>query len=82
MQNANGTTYLHCSPSADAAFGPAVEGCRNNFDFTLTFEQYFFSVVPSILFLIIASLRVEFLRKKKNLVHGKSLRFIKLVRFP
>lgn len=37
-----------CTRDADGAFGPAVVGCRGNFDFTITFEQYFFSLTPSV----------------------------------
>ncbi|EQK97493.1 ABC transporter [Ophiocordyceps sinensis CO18] len=29
----------------DASFGPTINGCRGNFDFTLLFEQSFFSIL-------------------------------------
>ena len=77
----NETTRLRCAVpalSADAAFGPIAEECRN--DFTFTFEQYFFSIVPSALFLLFAPIRVNFLRKKSTKVGGKPFRSIKLVR--
>jgi ATP-binding cassette, subfamily C (CFTR/MRP), member 1 len=41
-----------CSPAADNTFGPAVHGCRNDFDFTLLFEQSFFQLAPSALLLL------------------------------
>ncbi|KAF2108606.1 P-loop containing nucleoside triphosphate hydrolase protein [Lophiotrema nucula] len=71
-------TRCDISPlSADAAFGPIVEGCRH--DFTFTFEQYFFSIVPSILFLLLAPIRANTLRKRRNRVGGNVLRTLKLV---
>ncbi|KAE8310638.1 P-loop containing nucleoside triphosphate hydrolase protein [Aspergillus transmontanensis] len=36
---------------ADNAFGPKVRGCRDEMDFTLFFEQSFFSLLPSICFM-------------------------------
>jgi ATP-binding cassette, subfamily C (CFTR/MRP), member 1 len=63
--------------SADAAFGPVVEGCR--FDFTFTFEQYFFSIIPSVIFLLLAPIRVNILRKRQTRVGGTYLRAAKLV---
>ncbi|KAF2257693.1 P-loop containing nucleoside triphosphate hydrolase protein [Lojkania enalia] len=62
--------------SADAAFGPIVRGCR--FDFTFTFEQYFFSIVPSVVFLLLAPIRINTLRKRKARVQGQAWRSIKL----
>ncbi|EHK21751.1 uncharacterized protein TRIVIDRAFT_59905 [Trichoderma virens Gv29-8] len=38
-----------CVPSADNAFGPRVHGCREDFDFTLLFEQSILSILPSLL---------------------------------
>lgn len=38
----------------DAAFGPTVTGCRGDFDFGLLFEQAFFSIAPSAIFLLCA----------------------------
>lgn len=65
------------SLSADAAFGPIVDGCRP--DFTFTFEQYFFSLIPSVIFLLVAPLRVNTLRKRETKVGANHLRLIKLV---
>ncbi|KAF2478209.1 multidrug resistance-like protein [Lindgomyces ingoldianus] len=73
----NETTHLQCSPSVDEAFGPIVEGCRR--DFTFTFEQYVFSILPSVLFLLFAPLRVQVLRKRESTVGGKPLRSLKLL---
>ena len=60
MANPNQT---FCTSGADDRFGPAVHGCRENFDFTLLFEQSFFSILPCAIFLLIVPLR---LRKLSN----------------
>ncbi|KAF2001413.1 multidrug resistance-like protein [Amniculicola lignicola CBS 123094] len=72
----NETTRLECL-SADAAFGPIIDGCRN--DFTFTFEQYFFSVIPSVLLLLLTPIRANTLWKRRSKVGGTGLRSIKLV---
>ncbi|KAF3939696.1 hypothetical protein ABW19_dt0206417 [Dactylella cylindrospora] len=67
-----------CPPNTDASFGPIVQGCRDNFDFTFAFEQYFFSIAPSTLFLILGSVRLAVLNKREAIVSGGLLRLIKL----
>ncbi|KAI5924553.1 ABC transporter-like protein [Camillea tinctor] len=66
----------------DAAFGPTVTGCRGNFDFTLLFEQAFFSITPSVLFLLCAAGRLGTLlsrtRTGKREVAGIGFQRIKL----
>ncbi|VUC31530.1 unnamed protein product [Clonostachys rosea] len=42
-------------PQADDAFGPVVAHCRQGFDFTLLFEQFILSAVPSVLVLLVSS---------------------------
>ena len=71
---------ITCSPSADSALGPAVVGCRDNFDFTFAFEQYFFSIVPSALLLLVAPLRLRVLSRLQRKVNGNGFKFVKLVR--
>ncbi|KAF5020407.1 hypothetical protein F66182_7569 [Fusarium sp. NRRL 66182] len=51
----------------DDTFGPIVQGCRGNFDFTVQFEEIFFSVVPSCLFLILALVRLLQLSRKPSI---------------
>lgn len=64
----------------DAAFGPVINGCRQDFDLTLAFQQYFFSVAPSLLLLIAAPLRILILRRHKvKLDGGNLLKCAKLV---
>ncbi|KAK4222045.1 ABC transporter [Podospora fimiseda] len=62
----------------DGAFGPAINGCRDDFDFTFAFEQYFFSLVPSGLFLLAAPIRIALLRKAPSKVDGSFLRTAKV----
>ncbi|KAL9106441.1 MAG: hypothetical protein Q9227_008529 [Pyrenula ochraceoflavens] len=37
--------------AADTSLGPAVQGCRDNFDFTIRFERTYLSLVPACLFI-------------------------------
>lgn len=68
-----------CSPAADSAFGPAVEGCRQGFDFTYAFESYFFSIVPSVLLLCFAPLRFKTLSRVRPKIKGSNFKYVKLV---
>jgi ATP-binding cassette subfamily C (CFTR/MRP) protein 1 len=63
----------------DDGFGPAVKGCRNDFDFTITFELIMFSLVPNSLFVLLALFRSLKLYKRKRIVHAKYLLTAKLV---
>lgn len=63
----------------DAAFGPIIHGCRQDFDFTLAFEQYFFSVAPSAVLLLTAPIRIALLRRQPAKVTGAGLRLTKVV---
>ena len=74
----NDSTVL-CLASADSAFGPVVEGCRDGFDFTFAFEQYFFAIAPSVILLLLAPLRLLSLRGKRRRVGGNGFRIVKLV---
>jgi ATP-binding cassette subfamily C (CFTR/MRP) protein 1 len=71
-------TSESCLPSADSVFGPVVNGCRD-FDFTFAFEQYIFSIVPSVLFLLAMPVRLRKLYGKPKRVNWTSLRLTKLV---
>ncbi|KAM3522971.1 hypothetical protein NHJ13051_005364 [Beauveria bassiana] len=46
-----------CPASADQAFGPAIRGCRSRFDFTLLFQDTILTLLPCIVFILLASLR-------------------------
>ncbi|KAK0624550.1 P-loop containing nucleoside triphosphate hydrolase protein [Bombardia bombarda] len=63
----------------DGAFGPIIHTCRQDFDFTLTFEQAIFSIAPSALLLLFAPIRIAVLRKRDLKVEGPRLRTAKVV---
>lgn len=67
-----------CWPTADESFGPVVQDCRGDFDFTIAFEQYLFSIVPASLLIIAAPLRLRQLRKSPSVVAGNTFRLAKL----
>jgi hypothetical protein len=64
----------------DQSFGPAVRGCRGDFDFTITFEKIFFSLIPAPIFIAFALCRIVYLARKQTIVGGLFLRSAKLVR--
>ena len=70
-----------CQSRADAGLGPFVHGCRDDFDFTLAFELYFLSGVPSLVFILIATPWSLHLGRNKSRVAGNFLRLAKLVGF-
>ncbi|KAK2938601.1 AAA ATPase domain [Fusarium oxysporum f. sp. vasinfectum] len=43
----------------DDSLGPAVRGCRGNFDFTVAFEDVVFVIVPAIAFICLGVLRIS-----------------------
>ncbi|GKT45639.1 ABC transporter atnG [Colletotrichum spaethianum] len=71
------SSSIGCSPTADDAFGPIVQNCREGFDFTLTFEQCLFTILPASLLLLIAPLRLRHLGKFPHAVTGNALRLTK-----
>ncbi|KAK8059612.1 hypothetical protein PG996_009542 [Apiospora saccharicola] len=70
-----------CALTAEGWFGPTVQGCRDNFDFTLSFEQCIFTILPASALLIVAPLRIFHLRKLPAVVGGSLLRQLKLAIF-
>ncbi|KAG4444331.1 hypothetical protein IFR05_000205 [Cadophora sp. M221] len=52
----------------DRSFGPAVRGCRDDFDFTIRFENIFFSLIPSSIFAVLAIPRVLVLLRHPKVV--------------
>ncbi|KAF2817519.1 P-loop containing nucleoside triphosphate hydrolase protein [Mytilinidion resinicola] len=64
----------------DGSFGPGIGSCRGGFDFTLTFEDSILSLLPQVAFLLLAPLRFNTLRRRKNRVAKNShLGFLKIV---
>jgi hypothetical protein len=74
--NINNTSVV-CN---DASLGPSARGCRDGFDFTFKFEQLFFSIVPSAIFLLATPLRLRYLCRFRPKVGGNSFKNLKLVR--
>ncbi|KAK4444565.1 ABC transporter [Podospora aff. communis PSN243] len=54
----------------DDSFGLTVVGCRDNFDFTRTFEQSILSIAPSALMISFACARLSYLFYRPIVVHG------------
>ncbi|KID70390.1 ABC transporter FUM19 [Metarhizium brunneum] len=50
----------------DNSIGPAVVGCRGDFDFTITFEETILSILPSACFIFLATPRLWVLSKRQN----------------
>ena len=71
-----------CVTDADAFFGPRVDPCRRQFDFTLLFEQSVFTVGPSAIFIVLLSLRIPKLYREKRKTLPNSLWGFKLVSLP
>lgn len=63
----------------DQDFGPVVKNCRNDFDFTLLFEDTVLSLTPSICSLIVAILRSAYLRKRAKVLEAREFQLYKLV---
>ncbi|CCD53931.1 similar to ABC transporter [Botrytis cinerea T4] len=68
-----------CVADADAFFGPRVDPCRRQFDFTLLFEQSVFTVGPSAIFIVLLSLRIPKLYREKRKTLPNSLWGFKLI---
>lgn len=60
-------------------FGPVVHDCRDDFDFTLVFEDTVLSIAPSTLVLVLAAGRILYLHKKPKLVWARKFQLSKLV---
>ncbi|KAF2673292.1 ABC transporter [Microthyrium microscopicum] len=63
---------------SDNSFGPTVQGCRGDFDFTLRFEHVFFSIVPAICFWGVASFRIGLLARNSERILGGAFQILKI----
>lgn len=63
----------------DNDFGPIVRACRNEFDFTMLFEETILSATPSTLLMILAGARILYLRKRPRIVWARTFQLLKLV---
>lgn len=66
----------------DNSLGPAVQGCRGDFDFTLRFQRTFFAILPAAVFIALALPRIAWLAVKPRIVSGTLQQFTKLVGRP
>ncbi|PVH82064.1 P-loop containing nucleoside triphosphate hydrolase protein [Cadophora sp. DSE1049] len=57
----------------DESIGPAVEGCRGNFDFTIKFERICFMLIPTTVFIAICIPRILYLIHRPVIVYGGKL---------
>lgn len=64
----------------DAELGPAVQGCRDDFDFTLRFEKIFLSTLPAAIFVALSVPRIVFLVRRPKIARGLVWRIAKQVR--
>ncbi|KAM7193136.1 canalicular multispecific organic anion transporter 1 [Rhypophila sp. PSN 637] len=62
----------------DEALGPAVQGCRGDFDFTIKFESIFLSMIPAAIFTAVSLPRIVHLNRQPAIIGGTLLRFAKL----
>jgi ATP-binding cassette subfamily C (CFTR/MRP) protein 1 len=70
---------MSCLPSLDRDFGPRVDQCRRAFDFTQLFEECIFSIAPSVLLLLAATVRTFFLNGSRPRVTETNVLVLKLV---
>jgi ATP-binding cassette subfamily C (CFTR/MRP) protein 1 len=70
---------MSCPPSLDRDFGPRVDQCRRAFGFTQLFEECIFSIAPSVLLLLAATVRTFFLERARPRVTDTSVLVLKLV---
>ncbi|TID01979.1 Multidrug resistance-associated protein 1 [Colletotrichum higginsianum] len=62
----------------DNTLGPVVHGCRDDFDFTVKFQQVVLSIVPSSIFIAAAFLRLAHLFRQQKVVDAVVLQWLKL----
>jgi len=63
----------------DDHFGPTVQGCRDDFDFTQKFENIALKLVPAAIFAAIALVRIVHLVPLPKIVDAGALLTVKLV---
>ena len=71
-----------CSFAAEETLGPVIAECRRPFDFSLLFEQVFFQLLPSAIFIIGAVARSAYLNRQPIRIARRRLYVLKLVSIP
>ena len=64
----------------DDSFGPYAKHCRGGFDFTLLFQESILSILPLVLLIGIAPLRIVYLIRRSTKVQKSFVLPLKLVR--
>lgn len=73
----------NCSVFVENQFGPSVDSsCYHGFDFTLLFEEAFFSIAPSSAFILTAILQLAYLKNEPTKIRGGHIHLVKLVSIP
>jgi hypothetical protein len=62
-------------------FGPLVKDYRDYFDLAPLFEETILSILPSLLFLALASGRIAYLYRQPRCLEGREFRNLKLVSY-
>lgn len=65
---------------SDGSFGPAVSGCRGDFDFTILFENVVLSIIPSVITIALSLAKLWSLRNAAVVASGLWRRNTQLVR--
>ncbi|KAI0129875.1 ATPase-like protein [Xylariales sp. AK1849] len=63
----------------DDAFGPAIQGCRGDFDFTIRFEKIVLSLIPACVFIALSIPRAVYLVQRPQIVRSVWFQVVKLV---
>jgi hypothetical protein len=69
-----------CGGQGYNKFGPVVDDCAHQFDFTLLFEESIMAILPSAFLLLLTPIRLATLSRKQRIVGGNALRIAKIVR--
>ncbi|KAJ5737499.1 uncharacterized protein N7483_002624 [Penicillium malachiteum] len=69
---------MACSKNSDNKFGPRIDPNCRSFDFTLLFEDAFFSLLPATLFLVLIPSRLCVLWRTPTKLHSYRLAIVKL----
>ena len=70
---------MACTSDADRVFGPAVQDCRSDFDFTLLFQDLILSILPSSIWLVSASIRLVVVARRPAIARAGWLSYSKFV---
>jgi ATP-binding cassette subfamily C (CFTR/MRP) protein 1 len=68
---------MFCPLEADDILWPLTDGCRENFDFTLLFEECFFQIIPSALLLLSTPPRAVHLFRQHARISRTGMRSVK-----